>query len=79
MTVQQITEKLQKKAIVEGERLQFATIVKAKITEINLDGPLKNLISIKWYTFFHYIHYLINKNNRDLCDDVKFIFCSSWF
>ncbi|XP_025986198.1 meiosis-specific with OB domain-containing protein [Solenopsis invicta] len=46
MTVQQITEKLQKKAMV-GERLQFATIVKASVTEINLDSPLKDVTSIK--------------------------------
>lgn len=52
MTVQQITEKLQKKSIVEGERLQFATVVKAYVTEINLDGPLEDIISIKWYTQF---------------------------
>lgn len=49
MTVQQITEKLQRKATTEGERLQFATIVRASITEMNLDGPLKDVISIKWY------------------------------
>jgi hypothetical protein len=53
MTVQQITEKLRKKTIADGERLQFATIVKAAITEINLDGPLRNVISIKWCTFFN--------------------------
>ncbi|XP_012536958.1 meiosis-specific with OB domain-containing protein [Monomorium pharaonis] len=47
MTVQQITEKLQKKAVTVGERLQFATIVKASITEMNLDGPLKDVISTK--------------------------------
>ncbi|KAH0951352.1 hypothetical protein HN011_005102 [Eciton burchellii] len=47
MTVQQITEKLRKKTIADGERLQFATIVKAAITEINLDGPFRNVISIK--------------------------------
>ncbi|KYM97358.1 PREDICTED: meiosis-specific with OB domain-containing protein isoform X2 [Cyphomyrmex costatus] len=48
MTVQQITEKLQKnKATAEGERLQFATIVKASVTEMNLDGPLKDVLSIK--------------------------------
>ncbi|KAG5327146.1 MEIOB protein, partial [Pseudoatta argentina] len=48
MTVQQITEKLQKnKATAEGERLQFATIVRASVTEMNLDGPLKDVISIK--------------------------------
>jgi len=55
MTVQQITEKLQKKAITEGERLQFATVVRASITEMNLDGPLKDVISIKWYGFFIHI------------------------
>ncbi|XP_011638034.1 meiosis-specific with OB domain-containing protein isoform X1 [Pogonomyrmex barbatus] len=47
MTVQQITEKLHKKATADGERLQFAAIVKASVTEINLDGPLKDIISIK--------------------------------
>ncbi|XP_070529514.1 meiosis-specific with OB domain-containing protein isoform X2 [Cardiocondyla obscurior] len=47
MTVQQITEKLQRKVITEGERLQFATIVKASVTEMNLDGPIKDVISIK--------------------------------
>lgn len=49
MTIQQITEKLQKKANMEGERFQFATIVKALVTEMNLDGSLKDVISIKWY------------------------------
>lgn len=49
MTIQQITEKLQKKSNMEGERFQFATIVKASVTEMNLDGSLKDLISIKWY------------------------------
>lgn len=49
MTIQQITEKLRKKANTEGERLQFATIVKASVTEMNLDGSLKDVISIKWY------------------------------
>ncbi|KYM76437.1 Uncharacterized protein C16orf73 like protein [Atta colombica] len=48
MTVKQITEKLQKnKVTAEGERLQFATIVRASVTEMNLDGPLKDVISIK--------------------------------
>lgn len=53
MTIQQITEKLQKKVNnnTKSERLQFATIVnKASVTEINLDGSLKDVISIKWYT-----------------------------
>lgn len=48
MTVQQITEKLQKKVATEGERMQFATIVRASITEMNVDALLKNIISIKW-------------------------------
>lgn len=47
MTVQQITEKLQTKATTEDERLQFATIVRASITEMNLDGPLKDMIITK--------------------------------
>ncbi|XP_020292255.1 meiosis-specific with OB domain-containing protein [Pseudomyrmex gracilis] len=47
MTVQQITEKLQKKVATEGERMQFATIVRASITEMNVDALLKNIISIK--------------------------------
>ncbi|EZA55018.1 hypothetical protein X777_04482 [Ooceraea biroi] len=47
MTIQQVTEKLQKKALAEDERLQFATIVKASVIEINLDGPLKTVVSIK--------------------------------
>ncbi|XP_050447497.1 meiosis-specific with OB domain-containing protein [Cataglyphis hispanica] len=47
MTIQQITEKLQRKTNVEGERLQFATIVKASVTEMNLDGSLKDVISVK--------------------------------
>ncbi|TGZ49495.1 meiosis-specific with OB domain-containing protein [Temnothorax longispinosus] len=47
MTVQQITEKLQRKPTTEGERLQFATIVRASVTEMNLDGPLKDVIFIK--------------------------------
>ncbi|XP_012234847.1 meiosis-specific with OB domain-containing protein isoform X2 [Linepithema humile] len=47
MTVQQITEKLQKKVTVEGERLQFAAIVKVSVTEMNLDGSLQDVISIK--------------------------------
>ncbi|GAB1864364.1 Meiosis-specific with OB domain-containing protein isoform X1 [Camponotus japonicus] len=47
MTIQQITEKLQKKSNMEGERFQFATIVKASVTEMNLDGSLKDVISIK--------------------------------
>ncbi|XP_032679792.1 meiosis-specific with OB domain-containing protein [Odontomachus brunneus] len=46
MTIQQITEKLQKKASMDGERLQFATIVKALVTEMNLED-LPNVISIK--------------------------------
>jgi len=66
MTVQQITEKLQKnKATAEGERLQFATIVRASVTEMNLDGPLKDVISIKWYfifilTLYYYLYKLKN-------------------
>ncbi|CAL1680829.1 unnamed protein product [Lasius platythorax] len=47
MTIQQITEKLQKKANTKSERLQFATIVKASVTEMNLDGSLKDVISVK--------------------------------
>lgn len=57
MTIQQITEKLQKKANTEGERLQFATIVKASVTEMNLDGSLKDVISVKWY--FSEIEFII--------------------
>lgn len=48
MTIQQITEKLQKKASTDGERLQFATIVNAVVTEMNLQD-LPNVISIKWF------------------------------
>ncbi|XP_011876854.1 PREDICTED: meiosis-specific with OB domain-containing protein isoform X2 [Vollenhovia emeryi] len=47
MTVQQISERLQKKTTTEDERLQFATIVRASITEMNLDSPVKDIISIK--------------------------------
>ncbi|XP_072752285.1 meiosis-specific with OB domain-containing protein isoform X2 [Anoplolepis gracilipes] len=47
MTIQQITEKLQKKTNMKDERLQFAAIVRASVTEINLDGSLKDLISVK--------------------------------
>lgn len=57
MTIQQITEKLQRKTNTEGERLQFATIVKASVTEMNLDGSLKDVISVKWY--FPYIAFII--------------------
>lgn len=57
MTIQQITEKLQRKTNMEGERLQFATIVKASVTEMNLDGSLKDVISVKWY--FSYIEFII--------------------
>lgn len=57
MTIQQITEKLQKKVNMEGERFQFATIVKASVTEMNLDGSLKDVISIKWY--FNYIAFIM--------------------
>lgn len=60
MTIQQITEKLQKKTSTNDERLQFAVIVKASVTEMNLDLP--NVISIKWFAaFFHSyrIRYLV--------------------
>lgn len=55
MTIQQITEKLQKRKSTDGERLQFATIVKALVTDINLED-LPNVISIKWYCFLHFSH-----------------------
>ncbi|RLU19057.1 hypothetical protein DMN91_009415 [Ooceraea biroi] len=59
MTIQQVTEKLQKKALAEDERLQFATIVKASVIEINLDGPLKTVVSIKWYAPFKILYIFI--------------------
>ncbi|XP_014468162.1 PREDICTED: meiosis-specific with OB domain-containing protein isoform X2 [Dinoponera quadriceps] len=46
MTIQQITEKLRKKSSTDLERLQFAAIVKASVTEMNL-GDLSSVISIK--------------------------------
>ncbi|EFN79631.1 Uncharacterized protein C16orf73-like protein [Harpegnathos saltator] len=46
MTIQQITEKLQKKASTDDERLQFAAIVNASVTEMNLED-LSSVISIK--------------------------------
>lgn len=59
MTIQQITEKLQKKIYTEDERLQFAAIVKTSVTEMNVDGLLKEVLSIKWYMRVHHTYHLL--------------------
>ncbi|XP_014612711.1 PREDICTED: meiosis-specific with OB domain-containing protein [Polistes canadensis] len=47
MTIEEISEKINQAAIVEDGRLQFATILKAMVTDMNLDDTNPGLISTR--------------------------------
>ncbi|KAI4502350.1 hypothetical protein M0802_002262 [Mischocyttarus mexicanus] len=47
MTIEEISDKLNQGAIVEDGRLQFATILKAMVTDMNLDDTNPGLISTR--------------------------------
>lgn len=54
MTVQDISNKLNKKSK-QGERIQFATILKAYVIDINVDKLGPRIISRRWYISFTFI------------------------
>lgn len=53
MTIEEISERLNQGTIVEEGRLQFATILKAIVTDMNVDNTTSGLISTRWYFCFY--------------------------
>lgn len=51
MTIQEISEKLNRKTK-QGERIQFATILKAYVMDINVENLNPGIISIRWLVHF---------------------------
>lgn len=56
MTIQEISEKLNRKSK-QGERIQFATILKAYVMDINVENLNPGIISIRWL-----VHFLFSLN-----------------
>lgn len=53
MTIEEISERLNQGTIVEDGRLQFATILKAIVTDMNVDDANPGLISTRWYYYLY--------------------------
>lgn len=51
MTIREISEKLNKNPK-QGERIQFATILKAYVMDINVETLSPGILSIRWLIYF---------------------------